>query len=96
MKRLITSIFALSLFSLSCEEKTEFLLQNNDLSFLVVEGTITNELTNHRIILSHPHPGINETSIPASGAIVTISDGTNEVSLTEQPIGSGEYDSVIC
>ncbi len=77
---------------MACQEvPIDFPLQSQNLTVLVVEGILTNERINHRIKLSHPYPSLNGTSKPASGAVVSVSDGTNSAILTEFPVGSGEY-----
>lgn len=76
----------------ACQEvPIDFPLQSQNLTILVIEGTLTNERINHRIKLSHPYTNQNGKSVPASGALVSITDGTNSVVLTEFPVGSGEY-----
>lgn len=87
---IVTSLFWILL--IACQEvPIDFPLQSQNLSTLVVEGTLTNERINHKIKLSHPYTTQNGASKPASGAIVSVSDGTSSVVLTEFPVGSGEY-----
>ena len=77
---------------IACQEvPIDFPLQSQNLSTLVVEGTLTNERINHKIKLSLPYTRQNGTVTPATGAIVRVTDGTSAVVLTEFPIGSGEY-----
>lgn len=75
----------------ACEEAIDLPLHSNDLDILVVEGILTNEKINHRIRLSHPYISQNKKSVPASGALVRITNGADSVSLIEFPTGSGEY-----
>jgi len=92
VKMKIIAIGILFWLLIACSEvPIDFPLQSQNLTVLVVEGTLTNERINHRIRLSHPYASQNGTSLPASGAIVSVSDGTNSVVLTELPVGSGEY-----
>lgn len=90
MKRIIIGIF-FCMMNACTEVPIDFPLQSQNLTVLVVEGTLTNERINHRIKLSHPYVSQNGTSMAASGAIVNVSDGTNSAVLTEFPVGSGEY-----
>ncbi len=77
---------------ISCEEvPIDFPLQSQQLNVLVVEGILTNERINHRIRISRPYTTQNGTPVPVAGAIVSITDGTSSVILTEVPAGSGEY-----
>ena len=75
----------------ACEEAIDLPLHPLDLDILVVEGIVTNEKINHRIKLSHPYVSQNKKSVPATGAIVRITNSTDSISLTEFPAGSGEY-----
>lgn len=77
---------------IACQEVSiDFPLPSQNLNTLVVEGVLTNERLNHRIRLSHPYNKQNGTPAPASGAIVSVTDGTSSVMLNELPTGSGEY-----
>ncbi len=85
-------IFLMWLLLISCEEvPIDFPLQSQNLNILVVEGTLTNERINHRIKLSRPYTTQNDKAVPVAGAILSITDGTSSVVLTEVPAGSGEY-----
>ncbi|MEK6781660.1 MAG: DUF4249 family protein [Bacteroidota bacterium] len=79
------------LLMIACEEAIDLPLASQELTTLVVEGILTNEKINHRIKLSHPYGIQNGNAVPASGAVVNIMDGTDSISLTEFPSGSGEY-----
>ncbi len=89
VKTIVTSLFWILL--IACQEPINFPLQSQNLSTVVVEGTLTNERKNHRIKLSHPYTKQNGTPMPATGAIVSVTDGVSAVVLTEFPAGSGEY-----
>lgn len=91
MKRIIYIILPTMLIFARCEEKTDFDLSNDGLQTLVVEGVITNELSYQMIRLSLPHVVQNGEPVPATGATVSISDGSSLTTLAEQPAGSGEY-----
>jgi hypothetical protein len=87
MRRFAT-IFILVLCS--CEE----LIDSTTTSpppLLIVEAIITNERINHRVKLTLPHSIQNAAPVPASGAVVTLTNGTQTVTLEEIPTNSGEY-----
>ena len=81
----------------ACEERINLSLKSETNDLLVVEGVLTNEKTKHLIKLSHPYQTSNGTAQPATGAILTVTDGTQIYNLTESPAGSGRYftDSMI-
>ena len=100
VKRILFAVklsFLLVMTLIACEEKINVVLKSENTDLLVVEGILTNEKTTHLVKLSHAYQTINGTSQPASGAIITITDGNNVYPLTETPAGSGLYftDSVI-
>ncbi len=76
---------------ISCQEQIDWKLDAETTDLLVVDGTITNERTNHLIKLSRTNPNSNETFKPAFGATVLISDGKNVITLIEFPTRSGHY-----
>jgi hypothetical protein len=88
-KAILTLI--IGLLTLACEEAIDLPLRSENLNLLVVEGILTNEKLNHKITLSHPYINQNGNPAPASGAVVSVTDGVNNIFLTEFPIGSGEY-----
>jgi len=75
----------------SCEERTDWSLDGTDSGILVVDGSISNERTNHLVKLSLSNQFSNEGLQPATGATVIITDGQDNVPLTEIPAGSGFY-----
>jgi hypothetical protein len=92
MKVTIVMILLMASLLLTCREvPIDFPLPSQNLTSLVVEGILTNEKINHRIKLTLPYTLQNGNAKPATGAIVTISDGTDVALLTEYPAGSGEY-----
>jgi len=91
MVRRIILLLIFSVLTLSCEERFETDLEPKNTNLLVVEGLLTNENTNHRVKLTHPHQFPNEDPIPATGAFVIITDGENLYGTVEFPVGSGEY-----
>ena len=91
MVRRIILLLTLSMLTLACEEGFETDLEPENTGLLVVEGLLTNENTNHRIKLTHPYQFPNEDPIPATGAVVIITDGEDLYGTVEFPVGSGEY-----
>lgn len=90
MKKLFVLLFAFWFLS-SCEKVAEWDLEATQTDLLVVEGVLTNELKNHNIRLTHTTTDLNLKPVPASGAEVVVSDGTNMAVFTEYPSGSGVY-----
>lgn len=84
------SYIVLILF-VGCVEPIDWELTGDDTGILVVEGTFTNERKNHVIRLSFSHPQSNQARIPATGATVILSDGTENVTLVEFPANTGNY-----
>ena len=75
----------------SCEEKIDLKLDDT-YTRLVVDGEITTETKAHKIVLMTSSSYFSNQAPPAvSGAIVSISDGTIVIPLTETPAGSGIY-----
>ncbi|MEQ9403486.1 MAG: DUF4249 domain-containing protein [Cyclobacteriaceae bacterium] len=87
MKMLIGILFV-SITIASCKEP--FVLDSISYNrTLVVEAQLTNELKNHKVILSYTSPVDLAASIPETGATVRILDGENqEIVLTESPLGT--------
>ncbi|MFO8055126.1 MAG: DUF4249 domain-containing protein [Bacteroidales bacterium] len=76
----------------SCEEKIELELDDS-YERLVVEGTVTDRDTNHRIKLSKTAPYYTANQTPrVSAAIVSISDGNNTYTFSEADPGIYESD----
>ncbi len=75
----------------ACEEPIHAPLSSVDTDRVVVEGMLTSENTNHLIKLSRPYKTQNENPVPITGAVVTITEGSNVYPLTESPVGSGDY-----
>ncbi len=81
----------ISILIMGCEEKIDLSLKSEDTGLLVVEGVLTNEKTNHAIILSHPHDTLNAKPAPVTGAIINVTEGNNSYKVTESPAESGHY-----
>ncbi len=73
-----------------CEEKTSWPLQTEDSSLLVVQGMLTNELKSHAVLLSRAFSAPNDTPVPVSGAVVTLTDGSRTWTLQEDTL-AGTY-----
>ncbi|MEM7161127.1 MAG: DUF4249 family protein [Bacteroidota bacterium] len=87
----ISALIVLVFLLASCTERIELDLNDNQNRRIVVEGEITNEQIAHEIKLTWTADYfVNELPEPVTGAIVTISDGTNLYNLTEAG-NSGRY-----
>lgn len=83
---LIFSLFCLLLAS--CTERIDLELNPNNIKKLVVNAWFTNEAKPHEVYLSLTGDYYtNQTPEPATGAVVSISDGENTYSLTEETPG---------
>ncbi len=87
--RSIIFIFTLSIIAVSCTEKIDIKLDDS-YTRLVVDGSITTDTMAHKVILTATSSYYYNQSPPSvSGALVSISDGTNTYNLTEK--APGEY-----
>ena len=78
--------------AMACEEKFGFDFKTTNTGLLVVEAILTNEKTNQMVRLTLPHQQLNEKPEAATGALVSIMEGSDKVFLLEEiPVGSGEY-----
>ena len=87
--RRVISILMLAFLGTSCEETVEVSLPFEDAELIAVEAIITNENINHWVRLSLPYQQINGRSVGVRGAVVTITDGTSTIALSE--LDSGKY-----
>ncbi|NVN93768.1 MAG: DUF4249 domain-containing protein [Bacteroidetes bacterium] len=77
----------------SCTEKMDIQLDDT-YTRLVVEGRFSTDTTVHKVRLTKTSSYFyNNTALPVSGAIVTISDGVNTILLTENPLHLGVYET---
>jgi len=83
-------IFLIMAVITSCEEVVDHPLKTGD-KLMVVEGQLTNELTQHKVKLGWSVVDPDDMSDAATGAIVTITEGTTTYVLTEDPLVPGEY-----
>ena len=74
-----------------CEKKTNWNLQGTSAGRLVVDATITNEFKPFMVKLTLSVAQLNQTPLPATGALVTINEGDKTDTLHEKVKGSGVY-----
>ena len=80
-----------AIFITACEESFEDTLDST-YTRLVVDGAITTDTTAHRVLLKYSNDPLNKNPTRfVSGAVVTISDGTNTFNLHENAKVPGEY-----
>lgn len=79
------------LLLVSCQEVIERPLEADARDIIAVEAVLTNENINHQVRLTHPYAKQNGQAVVASGAQVTLTDGTSLYPLVEFPSSSGEY-----
>jgi hypothetical protein len=80
-----------AIFITACEESFEDKLDST-YTRLVVDGAITNDTMAHKVLLKYSNDALNRNPTRfVSGAVVTISDGTNTFNLHENPKVPGEY-----
>lgn len=84
-------LFSTVALLMACEEKSDLELMTENTKLIVVEGIVTNENISHRVKLSRTFTSQNEEPIPVSADTVVITDGTTFYSLTESPVGSGNF-----
>lgn len=94
MKRIFMLVFILLFFS-GCEKKTSWTLKGQPPKLIVVDGIITGETKTQSLTLTFPVSELNAKPVPVTGATVQISDENSVFHMTEQPAGSGIYNSVI-
>jgi hypothetical protein len=93
MKRVCLFIFILLSFS-GCEKKTSWTLKSEAGNLIVVDGIITSETKTQSLTLTFPVSELNAKPAPVTGAILQISDEDSVFHMTEQPAGSGVYNSL--
>jgi len=82
----------ITLLITSCREKIDINLNNEEFSRMVVEGTITDENIQQTIKLTKTSDFIKpQPPIPASGAVVSVTDGTSTFLFSE--VSPGIYKS---
>jgi Domain of unknown function (DUF4249) len=83
--------FLLWMVAISCQEPIDYSLLSENVNTLAVEAVLTNEIIPQRVKLTLPYQRQNGLTIPATGALISISDGSSLYLLTEKIAGSGEY-----
>jgi hypothetical protein len=84
-------VFFLTFFILSCEQVTDYEFSTEELDFIVVNGTLTNEKKAHKIFINYPVNSLNETPRPVTGANLYVYDGDSLLTLEEDPAIPGVY-----
>jgi hypothetical protein len=91
LKQIISIIFTLTFFS-ACTERVNIDLEMAGESKLAVFAEITDETKAHAVYLTKSMPYFSDEETPVvTGATVSISNGTETVSLTEEPDEPGTY-----
>jgi hypothetical protein len=75
----------------ACEEKTDWPLQPGKLDFVVVDGIITDKMSNQTINISKPVSEINQPAQPISNATVLVSTDQKVYTFYESPEQKGKY-----
>ncbi len=90
---ILVSIYAIGVLT-SCEKEIQWDTEEMPV-MLVVEGSFTNEFKKHQVKLSLSADYFyNKPTPKVADAIVTISDGTHVYELSENPAGSGIYETL--
>jgi hypothetical protein len=90
MRIIVLLVFVL-ISAVSCQKQTTWQLKEGNHDFIVIDGMLTDEAKAHIVKISKPVLNINESALPVSNAIVTITDGDSTYILIEQPLSSGVY-----
>lgn len=94
MKKIIYITIAITTVFFSCTEKFDVELDSS-YSRLVVQGSISDELKNHQVIITKSADYFSDDPAPkVTGATVFISDGDTNYSLTEIEDGIYQTDSI--
>jgi len=91
--RLLINIFVLIFLIglISCEKKIYWPIPETEINTIVVDALLTNEFKYQQLRLSVPRNNINDTSAMATGAIVSMNDGSNFMHFNESPTLPGIY-----
>ena len=89
-QRYIYTLLA-ALIATACTEDIDLPLKSQGTRMLVVEGQITSDTTAHQIRLSYTSDYYETGENEVEGAAVTVSDGTNNYVLTEDPQQKGLF-----
>jgi hypothetical protein len=75
----------------SCVKQVSWNVPGGDSNLIAVDGILTSERKTQTIVISHPVNNLNDTAVPVRGATVVIHTADSTWNLTEQPSGSGKY-----
>lgn len=89
MRKLFYIMLAILFFS--CEEQTNWDLQDENLDLIIIDGTITDEYKRQKISIYHPVKKLNQEPEPVTGANVRILSNSIQVWLNEDPGSPGIY-----
>ncbi|MBN2662373.1 MAG: DUF4249 family protein [Bacteroidales bacterium] len=84
-------ILFLMIFLASCEKSVNWKLQHSVNEYLIVEGVITNEYLNHKIIIKKSFDDINGSGANVLGANVSVYDGFKRYPFSEDSLNPGVY-----
>lgn len=90
MQKFLTYLIILMLL-VSCEEQTDWDLKKAENEFIVVDGTITNELKVQTVTIMKPVTALNEIPEPLSGATVLVSATLATHTFHEDILHPGTY-----
>ena len=93
MKKAGIFIIGLFLFS-GCEKKIDWPLKSQTSNLIVLDGIISSDVKTQTLTLTFPVTELNAKPVPVTGAFIMISDEDSVFHMTEQPAGSGIYQSV--
>ncbi|MFH0894136.1 MAG: DUF4249 domain-containing protein [Bacteroidota bacterium] len=94
-KILYSALLLIALASVACKEAIDLNLEDEKYSRLVVEGNVTDQYTRHTVLLTSTSPYDQNVACPkASGATVSLNDGTSTWALTETEPGVYMTDSM--
>jgi hypothetical protein len=91
MKKSALFLFLLMFTLASCEKQADWQLRPVDELPLVIRGGITDETKAHQVSISYPATSLSGPEQPVSGALVSITDGTQTWWLTESDSQQGNY-----
>ena len=90
MKRYILYLVTITILMVSCTEKIDVKL-GDTYTRLVVEGSITNEMKSHKVVLTKTTSYFYDEPAPrVTGALISITDGNTIFPLTETSPGTYE------
>ena len=84
-------IFLLLALIFSCEEVADYKFSTKKLDFIIVNGTLTNEIKAHKITVKYPVNSLNASPLPVSGALLYVYDGDSLHVLEEDILEPGTY-----